>query len=144
LQLLDNRPDVRTPLLVGERHHNRTFGCNAGWRVKSQQCPPGGNAFVDLLQEPRVADLVLHQPLGILFGAAAFDPRLLGRFLRAIPGRPRFPFQSIDLLQLNRLKHVEVANARLAPIGIDTLQIPTDRCLGNLQLLCDRSLGPAL
>jgi hypothetical protein len=82
-----------------------------------------GDALVDLVQEPRVADLISHGLAGSLAGAFAVHCRRLRWFLGALPGVPGFPFQEIDLLQFQFAGVVEGPHARLAPLLPTLLEV---------------------
>ena len=64
-------------LLSGQCHYDLSDRLDTSRRIETQQCPASGDALVDLLQEPWVAHLILHQPVGVLFGVGALDARLL-------------------------------------------------------------------
>jgi len=79
-----------------------------GCHVQSQQRPPLGDAFVDLIQEPGIAVLILQMLAGLLAGAFSGDHGRLGRFLGTLPGGPRFPFDPLQLEQFHLAGQVEV------------------------------------
>ena len=72
---------MRHALLFRHWHHDRGGRFDACRGIQAQQRPTGRDALVNLLQEAWVAHLIADQPIGVLFGAAPFDPGLLRWFL---------------------------------------------------------------
>ena len=115
------------------------------WKgIEPEDRPPLGNALVDLIQEPRVANLVAHRLLGPRAGAFAIDCGRLRWFLRALPSVPSFPFQEIDLLQFLFAGLVEVPDTRFPPLLADLFQVIRNCRLPHAELLGDLGLSPVL
>ena len=104
------------------------------------------DALVDLLQEARVAVLVLHRFAALLArpGSRTRHDGRLGRLLRALPRRPGLTLNQVELLHFPRADLGEVTDGRLLPQLADVLKVGTDGRLCNGQLLGDRGLSEAL
>jgi hypothetical protein len=103
-----------------------------------------GDALVDLVQEPRVADLIAHRLAGPLTGPLAIDRCGLHRLLRALPGGPGLSFQEVDLLEFGFAGLVEIPNPRLAPQLAELFQVGGDCRLTDVEMLGDLGLRPVL
>ncbi len=140
LHVTDDGQDVSAAFFDGQRRSRGQHRLDACRRVQAQQLPPGGNAFVNLLEKPRISHLVLHDALSILLRSAATHAGLLRRLLRAFPGGPSLTLEAVQLLQLDPALCIKVPNRRGPPFGLDTFEVAADRCLRDPQILGDRRL----
>lgn len=112
--------------------------------VQSENRPPLGDALVDLIHEPRIADALAHRLVrGLLAGLFADYGRLL-RLLGSFPGVPGLSFQPVEFLKLQVTDVVEIPDRRFTPFLADAFQVVRDAWLGDGQMLADIGLAPAL
>jgi hypothetical protein len=99
---------------------------------------------VNHLQKSGITVLVSHMAAGAALVRFVIDVGTLGRQLRAFPGRPSFPFDAVNFLELELAREVEVPHHRFPPGLLNLAEVGMDRRLCQPQMLGNRCLGPPL